>query len=107
MEIRTSRTSTSLAVINFSSATMADQIIELDASKFKGIKSFYFVVTAAENFYVDAWQFIEVGAAGIQPITNTQHLTPNTQTYDLSGRRLSDNQQHHGIVIKNGKKIWR
>ena len=108
LEIRTSRTSTSLAVINFSSTTMADQIIELDASKFKGIKSFYFVVTAAENFYVDAWQFIEVGATGIQhPTANTQHPKANTQTYDLSGRRLSDNQQHHGIVIKNGKKIWR
>ena len=94
----------SVATINFSSTDMADQIIELDASKFQGMKSVYFVVTAAENFYVDAWQFIEVGAAGIQPIANTQHPTANTQTYDLTGRRVSGNQQNRGIIIKNGKK---
>ena len=105
LEIRMgSKALQSVATINFSSTDMADQIIELDASKFQGMKSVYFVVTAAENFYVDAWQFIEVGAAGIQPIANTQHPTANTQTYDLTGRRVSGNQQNRGIIIKNGKK---
>ena len=36
-----------------------------------------------------------------------QVLDTNAVWYDLSGRRLSDSQQHHGIIIKNGKKIWR
>ena len=107
LEIRASRTSQPLATINFSSAAMENQTIELDATKFKGIKSFFFVVTAADNFYVDAWQFTEVGASGIQELkANSHQPTANSQAYDLSGRRLSGLQQHHGIVIKNGRKIW-
>jgi arabinoxylan arabinofuranohydrolase len=94
-----------VATVNFSSTTMEEQTIEIDASQFKGIKSVYFVATAANNFYVDAWQFTEQGATGIQ---NIRHQTSDVrhQTYDLSGRRLSGAQQHHGIIIKNGKKIW-
>lgn len=94
-----------VATVNFSSTTMEEQTIEIDASQFKGIKSVYFVATAANNFYVDAWQFTEQGATGIQ---NIRHQTSDVrhQTYDLSGRRVSDNQQHRGIIIKNGKKIW-
>lgn len=94
-----------VATINFSSTAMEEQTIEIDASQFKGTKSVYFVVTAADNFYVDAWQFTEQGATGIQ---NIRHQTSDVrhQTYDLSGRRLSGAQQHHGIIIKNGKKIW-
>ena len=94
-----------VATVNFSSTTMEEQTIEIDASQFKGTKSVYFVVTAADNFYVDAWQFTEVGSTGIQ---NIRHQTSDVrhQTYDLSGRRVSDNQQHRGIIIKNGKKVW-
>ena len=106
LEIRMgSKSLQSVATINFSSTAMEDQTIELDASKFQGMKSVYFVVTAAENFYVDAWQFTEVGSTGIQ---NIRHQTSDVkhQTYDLSGRRLSDTQQHRGIVIKNGIKVW-
>lgn len=92
-----------VATINFSSTAMEEQTIEIDASQFKGTKSVYFVVTAADNFYVDAWQFTEVGSTGIQ---NIRHQTSDVrhQTYDLSGRRVSDAQQHRGIIIKNGKK---
>ena len=94
-----------VATVNFASTDMKEQTIEVDPTQFKGIKSVYFVVTAADNFYVDAWQFTEQGATGIQ---NIRHQTSDVrhQTYDLSGRRLSDSQQHHGIIIKNGKKIW-
>ena len=94
-----------VATVNFASTDMKEQTIEVDPTQFKGIKSVYFVVTAADNFYVDAWQFTEVGSTGIQ---NIRHQTSDVrhQTYDLSGRRLSGAQQHHGIIIKNGKKIW-
>ena len=96
-----------VATVNFSSTAMEEQTIEIDASQFKGIKSVYFVATAANNFYVDAWQFTEQGATGIQEaIANSKKPTANSQTYDLSGRRLSNGQQHRGIVIKNGKKVW-
>ena len=94
-----------VATVNFASTDMKEQTIEVDPTLFKGTKSVYFVVTAADNFYVDAWQFTEVGSTGIQ---NIRHQTSDVrhQTYDLSGRRLSGAQQHHGIIIKNGKKIW-
>ena len=94
-----------VATVNFASTDMKEQTIEVDPTQFKGIKSVFFVVTAADNFYVDAWQFTEVGSTGIQ---NIRHQTSDVrhQTYDLSGRRLSGAQQHHGIIIKNGKKIW-
>ena len=96
-----------VATVNFSSTTMEEQTIEIDASQFKGIKSVYFVATAANNVYVDAWQFTEPGATGIQELkANSQQPKANSQIYDLSGRRVSDNQQHRGIIIKNGKKIW-
>ena len=94
-----------VATVHFASTDMKEQTIEVDPTQFKGTKSVYFVVTAADNFYVDAWQFTEQGATGIQ---NIRHQTSDVrhQTYDLSGRRLSGAQQHHGIIIKNGKKIW-
>lgn len=94
-----------VATVNFASTDMKEQTIEVDPTQFKGTKSVYFVVTSADNFYVDAWQFTEVGSTGIQ---NIRHQTSDVrhQTYDLSGRRLSGAQQHHGIIIKNGKKIW-
>ncbi len=94
-----------VATVNFASTDMEEQTIEVDPTQFKGTKSVFFVVTSADNFYVDAWQFTEVGSTGIQ---NIRHQTSDVrhQTYDLSGRRLSGAQQHHGIIIKNGKKIW-
>ena len=94
-----------VATVHFASTDMKEQTIEVDPTQFKGTKSVFFVVTAADNFYVDAWQFTEVGSTGIQ---NIRHQTSDVrhQTYDLSGRRLSGAQQHHGIIIKNGKKIW-
>lgn len=94
-----------VATVNFASTDMKEQTIEVDPTQFKGTKSVFFVVTSADNFYVDAWQFTEQGATGIQ---NIRHQTSDVRhhTYDLSGRRLSGAQQHHGIIIKNGKKIW-
>ena len=108
MELRQTRTSSAIATIEFSSTTLEDHTIELpDPSKFKGIKSIYFTLISGQNVCVDAWQFTEVGTDGIQELkANTQQPKANSQTYDLSGRRVSDNQ-HRGIVIKNGKKIWR
>ena len=94
-----------VATVNFASTDMEEQTIEVDPTQFKGTKSVFFVVTSADNFYVDAWQFTEQGATGIQ---NIRHQTSDVRhhTYDLSGRHLSGAQQHHGIIIKNGKNIW-
>ena len=58
----------------------------------------------------NVWQFTEAGATGIHEVNNGQ--TTKTQSYDLSGRRLSDSNNHHGIVIEqyqdaNGHKYNR
>lgn len=108
-QIRTASKGTPIATMQFSSTDWQDHVVELDPTLFKGTKQFLFLVfTEADNVQFDAWQFTEVGSTGIHEATaNSQRPTANSQTYDLSGRRLSDSQQHHGIIIKNGKKIWR
>ena len=106
-QIRTASKGTPIATMQFSSTDWQDHVMELDPSLFKGTKQFLFLVfTEADNVQFDAWQFTEVGSTGIQPTFNVQRSTSNVQPYDLSGRRVSDSQQHRGIIIKNGKKIW-
>jgi arabinoxylan arabinofuranohydrolase len=78
---------------------MEDQTFEIDATKFKGTKSsFFLIVKSATDFYVDAWQFTEAGTTGIQGTETSKPV--KQQSYDLSGRSLSDPSQHRGIVIE-------
>jgi len=99
MQIRLgSRTAQAAATIEFSSTEMEEHTVELDASKFVGVKNVYFVVTAADNVYVDAWQFIEADPSGIEEIVNSKKV--KQQRYDLLGRQLSDANNHRGIVIE-------
>ena len=87
---------------------MEDHVVELDPTQFTGNKKLvYFVVTAATNVYLDAWQFTDAGVDGISELNNSQPVMQ--QSYDLSGRRLSNSRQHRGIVVeqyidKNGVK---
>ncbi len=91
-----------IATIEFSSTDFEDHTIEIPEdklAKFKGVKSLlYFIVTEAENVYVDSWQFHEIGASGIQTIENSKPV--QRKIYDLSGRSLSEGQNHRGIVIE-------
>lgn len=109
MEIRSGNSArTKVATIDFSSTDFEEQTIDLPSGKLIGVKNnLYLVVTAATDFYVDAWQFTEEGSTGINEFESNEPV--QRQTYDLSGRRLSDAQQHRGIVIeqytdKNGVK---
>ena len=109
MEIRTGTSpKTKIATVEFASAEMAEQTVDIPADKLKGVKNnLYLVVTAATDFYADAWQFTEKGVSGISEVTDGQ--TGNVERYDLSGRRLSDGNQHRGIVVEqyrdaNGNK---
>ena len=86
------------ATIDFSSTEMGEQIIELDPSKFQGVRNVFFIVTSADNFYVDAWQFTDAQHDAINEIEDNK--STNLQTYDLSGRRLSESDNHHGVVIE-------
>ncbi len=38
-------------------------------------------------------------------IANIQHASPNTQTYDLNGRKVNENNLKPGMYVKNGKKF--
>lgn len=100
LEIRTSRQAgRPLATIDFASTEMEDMTFELDASKFQGVKNnIFFLFTAATDVYVDAWQFTEVGSAGISEMESNKAV--DGQRFDLSGRRLSDSYHHRGIVIE-------
>ena len=77
---------------------MEEKTIELDASKFQGVKNLFFVVTSADNFYVDAWQFTEAQSEGIRDVEGSRPVI--RQVYDQSGRSLSGSHQHRGVVIE-------
>ena len=38
-------------------------------------------------------------------IANIQHASPNTQTYDLNGRKVNENNLKPGMYVKNGRKF--
>ena len=38
-------------------------------------------------------------------VANIQHASPNTQTYDLNGRKVNENNLKPGMYVKNGKKF--
>ena len=100
LEIRLVRTGAKpSATIDFSSAEMEDHTIEIDPTVFVGTKkNAYFVVTSGSDVYIDSWQFTEAGSAGISVIEDNKPV--KRQTYDLSGRRLSESSNHRGIVIE-------
>ncbi|MCR5472055.1 MAG: carbohydrate-binding protein, partial [Prevotella sp.] len=99
VELRLSRKGVkAAATVNVSSSDMQDYTIEVDASKFKGVKTVYLVASAATDLYVDAWQFTDSQATGISAAKNNAPVTK--QLFDLSGRRLSSAGQHRGIVIE-------
>lgn len=104
MEIRTSRPGRPSAVIEFSSATMEDHTIELDPAKFRGVKNnMFFAVTAADNVYVDAWQFTEAVADGIRGAEAAGAIgnATDSKLFDLSGRRYYARRfGHRGIVVE-------
>ena len=89
------------ATFNISSTDMEDYTVDVDAAKFNGLKSVFIVVASGDNVYLDAWQAIAQPAA-IQEIENSWPI--ETQSYDLSGRRvrgnLLDANKYRGIIIE-------
>lgn len=112
MELRTSSSPrSSLLTVDFSSEELEDHTFDIPADKldkFKSVKNnLYLIITEGDNVVVDSWKFIEEGAAGIHDMECSEAVT--TQRYDLSGRKLSGSNKHHGIIIeqyidKNGVK---
>lgn len=112
MELRTSSSPrSSLLTVDFSSEELEDHTFDIPTDKldkFKSVKNnLYLIITEGDNVVVDSWKFIEEGAAGIHDMECSEAVT--TQRYDLSGRKLSGSNNHHGIIIeqyidKNGVK---
>ena len=38
-------------------------------------------------------------------IANIQHKSPDTQIYDLNGRKVNENNLKPGIYVRNGRKV--
>lgn len=103
LEIRLGRkNAAAAAVVDFSLADMAQTTVEVDPAVFKGVKSVYFVFTAADNVQFDAWQFAESGANSISTVRNASP-TPDDGYITLSGQRVD--RPSRGIYIKDGKKV--
>lgn len=108
LELRLSRkVAKPVATIEISSDEMTDFTVDLDAAKVKDQKTVYLVLSSGKGIYFDAWHATEAQTEGISSVES--HNAINRQRYDLSGRRLSDTEQHRGIVIEqytdeNGKK---
>ena len=99
LEIRAGRKGAKPSVtVDFSSTDMEDHVVELDPTKFQGTKTLYFLITSATDAYLDAWQFTEMGTDGIQTMENNKPV--KRHSYDLSGRRLSNSKQAHGVIIE-------
>ena len=111
LEIRANRKGgTPAATVEFSSTDMQDHVVDVDIARFKGAKNLYFLITSATDAYLDAWQFFEEGADGIQTVEQSSAV--KHQSYDLTGRAVSPNHQAGGVVIEqttdaNGMKHYR
>ena len=87
-----------VATFNVSSSEMSDYTVDVDASKVTGQKNIYIVVSSGTNVYLDAWQATEAQPDAIHTINSDE--AHQSQSYDLSGRRLPASHQHQGIVIE-------
>ena len=86
------------ATFNISSTDMSDYTIDVDPSVFKGVKTIYIVVSSGDDVYLDAWQATELQTNAIKGIENGK--AADSKSFDLSGRRVSNANQHNGIVIE-------
>ena len=102
VELRFGRGGRPVASFDFSSAEMEDLTFEVDASKFQGVKANLFIAfPAADNVFIDAWQFSDSSSAGISSIGEVEGQP--SANYDLSGRRLNEGSAARGIVIEQYK----
>ena len=102
VDLRFGRAGRPIATLEFSSTDMEDHTIDLNATKFQGVKNnFNISFSAAEDVYVDAWQFAELVPDGIEEIEAGKIAnSTSANCYDLSGRKLSGSHQNRGIVIE-------
>ena len=108
VEVRFSRkTGKVVATINIASDDMQDYEVDVDPNVCNGLKTMFIIAASGTGVYLDSWQATEAGSTGIHEVEGSKVV--KTERYDLSGRRLTNGQQHQGIVIEqytdeNGQK---
>lgn len=85
------------ATLDFSSSSYSEKTFEVNPELFKGVKTVYFVFTAAENVQFDSWQFTSL-STGIEDKSSGSSY--DRQYYDLSGRRLPQIGRQSRFVIE-------
>ena len=107
MEVRLgSKTAVPVATVEFTSTTLTDFTVDIDAAKCKGVKDVYFVCKASTNAQFDAWQFSDVEPDGINvPFISQPSSTP--KYYDFGGRLLNGKPRMGSVYIdEQGRKFW-
>jgi hypothetical protein len=46
-----------------------------------------------------------VGEEETTEVADIQHLSPDTQIFDINGRKVSEKDLKPGIYVKNGRKV--
>ena len=107
-----SRTASASATVEFASSIFKEYTIEVDDTRFAGVKTVFFVFKEStnDNAQFDAWQFYD----DVPDAIETFHSRPSTskdEWYDLSGRKVNRKNDGrlwpHGIYVTNGKKVIR
>jgi arabinoxylan arabinofuranohydrolase len=101
LEIRLgSKTAKAAATVEFSSMTFADETIEVNPETFKGVKTVYYVFTAAEGVQFDTWQFSNIPTGIESPKDSNPHPMFLNHKTDLLGRPVFNGRQPDKLVIE-------
>jgi len=105
LEIRLiSRTARASATLEFSATNFTDFTLDLDSTKFSGVRNVFFVFTEANNVQFDSWQFIENLPDDIENI-KANDPKGTSHVYDLTGKTMQVISQKKGIYLIDGKKV--
>jgi arabinoxylan arabinofuranohydrolase len=105
LEIRLiNRTSRASATLEFSATNFTDFTLDLDSTKFSGVRNVFFVFTEANNVQFDSWQFIENLPDYIENI-KANDPKGTSHVYDLTGKTMQVISQKKGIYLIDGKKV--
>ena len=105
LEIRlNNKTASPAATVEFSSAGYSNYNIEVDAEKFKNVKTVYFVVTEGTNAYLDAWQFTEMQPDAVTAPADS-HTRVSDGKYRLDGTVVKGQPSRKSIIVErvNGR----
>ena len=90
--------------MEFSATNFTDFTLDLDSTKFSGVRNVFFVFTEANNVQFDSWQFIENLPDDIENI-KANDPKGTSHVYDLTGKTMQVISQKKGTYLIDGKKV--